>query len=93
MHEKDKKKNMEKMFLWKSLSVYYNLIAIGTLLQVATSFVTNCDRLCYKLRRPLLQIATGITTCDVITDYNSTRCKYLLFSIRTSHPGIIRSMN
>ena len=32
-------------------------IATGTLLQIATSFITNRDRY-YKLRQPLLQIAT-----------------------------------
>ena len=60
-------------------SLYYKLrqgllqIATGTLLQIATSFITNCDRY-YKLRRPLLQIATGITNRDVITNCDST-CK------------------
>ena len=38
-------------------------IATGTLLQIATSIIINCDRY-YKLRQPLLQIATGITNCD-----------------------------
>ena len=50
-------------------SLYYKLrqgllqIATGTLLQIATSFITNCGRY-YKLRRLLLQTATGITSCD-----------------------------
>ena len=45
--------------------------ATGTLLQIATSFIANCDRY-YKLRQPLLQIATGITNCDVITNCGAT---------------------
>ena len=58
-------------------SLYYKLqqgllqIATGTLLQIATRVITNCDRY-YKFRRPLLQIATGITNCDVITNCDST---------------------
>ena len=50
-------------------SLYYKLRQ--GLLQIATSFITNCDRY-YKFRRPLLQIATGITNCDVITNCDST---------------------
>ena len=38
--------------------------ATGTLLQIATGID--------KLRQPLLQIATGITNCDVITNCDST---------------------
>ena len=35
-------------------------------------YITNCDRY-YKMRRTLLQIATGITNCDVITNCDSTK--------------------
>ena len=40
---------------------YYN--CDKRLLQIATSFITNCDRY-YKLQQVLLQIATGITNCN-----------------------------
>ena len=48
-------------------SSYILQIATGMLLQFATSFLANCDRY-YKLRRPLLQIATGVTNYGVITN-------------------------
>ena len=38
-------------------------IATGTLLQIAATAITTCDRY-YKLRQPLFQIATGITNCN-----------------------------
>ena len=72
-HEKDKKTWM-KYCLEKFITNCDKgllQIATGTLLQIATNFITNCDRY-YKLRQPLLQIATGITNCGVITDCDST---------------------
>ena len=60
--------NMDEILLGK---VYYKLrqitllqVTTGTLLQIATSFITD------KLRRPLLQIASGITNRDSTNTLN-----------------------
>ena len=45
--------------------------ATAILLQSATSVITKCDRY-YKVRQVLLQSATGITKCDVITKCDGT---------------------
>ena len=48
--------NCDKGLLQIATSTFIQ-IATGTFIQIATSFITNCDRY-YKLRQPLLKIAT-----------------------------------
>ena len=62
-----KDKNMDEKIFGK---VYYRLRQ-GVITKCDRYVITNCDRY-YKLRQPLLQIATGITNCDVITNCDST---------------------
>ena len=71
-----KDKNMDEIYCLKKFITNCNKellqIATGTLLQIATSFITKCDRY-WKLRQPLLQIATA----QMLTSLASVYCRNL----------------
>ena len=61
-------------------TIIYYKVRQGGITKYDSYFITKCDQRYYKVRQVLLQSATGITKCDVITKCDGTEYEELGFS-------------